>query len=198
MVNCNHKMDNKQRLLLYLAKNFDREYSILDLSKTLDIPYTTALRSIKRLKKELVMRSIGASTVVSLNVTYELNKASLALASHEEKEEYLQKSSIMSLIVKELRTDDVVLLFGSYAKRTQTEKSDIDLIIINATGKKTLSFRNQELLLNKEINPMFFTEEEFREMIIDKEENVGKQALRTHVVLNNSLKFWELVIHAIQ
>jgi predicted nucleotidyltransferase len=118
----------------------------------------------------------------------------LAISSEEEKKEYLKKYPIISKICSEIKGKEVVILFGSYAKKTENEKSDIDLMIINKDGRKSLSFSKYELLFRKKINPIFVTEKEFRQMIGDKEENVGKQALSNHIILNNSEKFWELVL----
>lgn len=189
-------MNNKQKILLFIAKNIDKKHSVLEISKILKIPYTTTLRSVKELKDQLKTENIGQTTAVNLNKENELNIAHLAIASFEEKKEYIQSNNLIKLLSRELLVNDIVVLFGSYAKKTQTEKSDIDLIIINKKGEKTINFHNQELIFNKKINPMYFTEEEFIEMIRDKEENVGKQALKNNIILNNSLKFWELIINA--
>ncbi|MEK6886574.1 MAG: nucleotidyltransferase domain-containing protein [Nanoarchaeota archaeon] len=86
-----------------------------------------------------------------------------------------------------------MILFGSYAKKTQKETSDIDILIINKKGDKNISFSKYEVLFKKHINPIFITKEEFKNMINEKDENVGKQALRSHIILNNPEKFWEMV-----
>jgi len=89
-------------------------------------------------------------------------------------------------------------LFGSYAKKKETEKSDIDIMIINKDGKKTISFSKYELLFKIQINPVFITKNEFRLMLREENENIAKQALHNHIVLNNPDKFWENVLNAIQ
>jgi predicted nucleotidyltransferase len=190
-------MDNKQKILLYLAKNNHKKHSILAVSKILDIPYTTTLRSIKQLSNLLNTETIGQTTVVSLNKENDLIIAHLAIASEEEKKEYLQTNNLIQLLSNDITTKDIVLLFGSYAKKTQTKKSDIDMLIINKHGEKTIHFHNQELLFDTSIHPMYFSEKEFVGMIKDKEENVGKQALQHNILLNNSLRFWELILRAL-
>ena len=47
----------------------------------------------------------------------------------------------------------------------------------------------------KKINPLFFMISEFVHMLRDKDENVGKQALKEHIILNNPEGFWEAVLH---
>ena len=55
-------------------------------------------------------------------------------------------------------------------------------MVINSNGKKTISFSQTELLLKKEINPMFFTFKELNLMLNEPTENVGKQALNKHLI----------------
>ena len=49
-------------------------------------------------------------------------------------------------------------------------------------------------MFGKRINTLFLTKTEFRAMLEDTAENVGKQALKSHIVLSNPVSFWELVI----
>lgn len=143
----------------------------------------------------LLIDTVGKAKTIRLNRDNPTLKAYLTIASDEEKKEF--KQPIIKKIVSELKTNDVVLLFGSYAKGKETEKSDIDLLIINKDGKKSISFSKYEVLFEKKINPIFVTRQEFRKMLQDKEENVGKQAVKNHIVLNNQEEFWRLVLSAI-
>ncbi len=61
-------------------------------------------------------------------------------------------------------------------------------------GKKPISFSKYEIIFKKKINPIFITEAEFKKMLRDKDENVGKEALKNHIILNNPQKFWEMVL----
>jgi len=125
-------------------------------------------------------------------------KSYLAISSDEEEKSFLKTQPIIRTIQKELNTKDIVLLFSSYAKGKERQKSDIDLIIINKPGNRSISFSKHELIFSKKINPLFFKETEFKAMLIAKGENVGKQALRNHIVLNNPEGFWDLAINAIR
>ena len=40
---------------------------------------------------------------------------------------------------------------------------------------------------------MIFTEKQFKEMLKIKEENVGKQILKNHVILHNPELFWNII-----
>ena len=63
--------------------------------------------------------------------------------------------------------------------------------------EKSIAFSKYELLFKIKINPIFVTKKEFKLMLKDKEENVGKQALYSHVILSNPEGFWECVFNGI-
>jgi len=191
-------MDNKQKIINRLGKNPKKNYTMHELSIELKIPYASFYRTINSIMDLLVMEKVGNSKVITLNNQNKILKSHLAVSSDEERKDYLKKYPIIRKIYQELDTDNIVILFGSYAKKTQTEKSDIDLLIINKDGKKSISFSKYELLFKLKINPIFITKKEFKLMLKEKEENVGKQALYDHIILNNPEEFWECVLNGFQ
>ena len=168
-----------------------------EVSKLLNIPYATFHRIVSKLKDLLTSEVVGQTKLITINKEKDTIIAHLTIASDEEKQEFLKSQVQINQLSKEINTNDVVLLFGSYAKGTQTKNSDIDLLIINTKGDRTVSFSKYELIFNKKINPIFITKKEFKLMLSDKEENVGKQALKNHIILNNPQKFWEVTINAL-
>jgi predicted nucleotidyltransferase len=191
-------MDNKLKIISCLGKNYPKEYTMNELSKALKVPYATFYRTIQEMNGLLNVKNIGKSKVLGLNLSHPTLRSYLAVAANDEKDEFLKKQPIIKKIISELNTDEIVVLFGSYAKAIQTDKSDIDLLIINKKGEKSLSFSKYELLFKKKINPLFVTNAEFIKMLKEKEENLGKQVLKGHIVLNNPESFWKLVLNGIQ
>lgn len=190
-------MDKKLKIINYLGKNADKHCTMHGLSKLLLIPYASFYRTVQQMHDVLDIEAIGKSKIIGLKTTNPVLKSHLAVSSDEERKEFLTHQPIIKKITAELNTADIVVLFGSYAKNKETQKSDIDFLIINNDGKKSLSFSKYELLFKKKINPLFVTQKEFKEMLKSGEENVGKQALKNHIILNNPEAFWRLVFHAI-
>jgi len=191
-------MNNKSKIITFLGKNLSRAYTMHELSQLLKIPYATFYRTIQVMDDVLVVKAVGKAKTIKLNVDNPVIKSHLIISSDEERKEFLHNQPIIKKIESELNTKEIVVLFGSYAKKTQHEKSDIDLLIINKDGRKSISFSKYELLFKKKINPIFVTKKEFELMLKDKEENVGKQALNSHIILNNPEDFWGCVFHAIR
>lgn len=184
-------MDNKLSLINFLGRHPGKSFTIRELSLQSRIPYATLHRTVVSIPELLTKNTIGKAIVVALNPHKEILKHYLIISSEEEKQEYLQTQPLIRKITLELPSADyTALLFGSYAKRTQTAKSDIDLLIINRTGQKNPAFSRYETLFKVSINPIYFTIKEFREMLKSPEENVAKQALNDHIILYNPPLFW--------
>lgn len=138
----------------------------------------------------MIIKPVGKAKVISLGNS-QILASYLAVSSFEEKNEFLKHNKLISLLSNELKTDNIVLLFGSYANHSQSDKSDIDLLIIN-DGSRSFSFSSFELLHKKKVNPIFVKESEFKAMLRNPDENVGKQAKKNHIILNNPSAFWEI------
>ena len=187
-------MDNELKIVSYLGKHLFESFTLHQLSILLSMPYASFYRTIPKLESLVTLKEVGRAKTVTLNLENPLLKSYLAIAEDQEAKEYLKKVPIIQKIAAEMQSKEVVLLFGSYAKYEQTEKSDIDLLVINKKGSRSLSFSKYELLYKKKINPIFLAEVEFKMMLREAGENVGKQALKSHIVLNGPQGFWELVL----
>ena len=89
-----------------------------------------------------------------------------------------------------------MLLFGSYAKRTQKKSSDIDLMVICPDGledafEKDISRTARSMPLP--LHPLVFSESQFIEMANAKEPNVGQEALKNNVILYGIEQYYEMV-----
>jgi predicted nucleotidyltransferase len=186
-------MDNKQKILLYLAKKKET-FTLHELSKLVNIPYTSFHRTIKEMKDLVNIEVKGKSKLISIKWN-EITRSYLTIASFEEKKEFTEKHHIIKRI--EEKAKDITIIFGSYAKGAETKQSDIDMIIINKKGERNARFSDLEMLFDVKINPLFFSEKEFSLMLKDREENVGKQALKDHVILSGHEAFWRLVENGI-
>lgn len=191
-------MNNISTIVGFLGKNREKLCTMHELSTLLKIPYATFYRQVRKIDDLLVLKTVGKSKVVELNWENPIIKAHLIVSSDEERKDFLLRQPFIKKIASELSTEDIVVLFGSYAKGKETEKSDIDVLVINSKGDKTISFSKYELLFKKKINPIFIMRSEFELMLKDKAENVGKQVLKNHIILHNPEKFWGCVLHAIR
>mgnify|MGYP001563419659 CR=1 FL=1 len=174
----------------------DGEMTIRELSKKIKADYKISHMAVNNLIKKKVIntKNIGNSILCSLNKDYfgiELYKA-----EDERRTEILKNKDINQLLkhvlYKVKTTFFVLLLFGSYAKRTQTKNSDIDLILIFRESGFEDKINEILSLIPLKTHSLVFTEEEFVRMKDSKESNVVKEALSKYVVLYNIESFYRL------
>ena len=94
----------------------------------------------------------------------------------------------------------IILITGSYAKNKQTEKSDIDILIITKAGvfKKQKLLENLTLTFKPVIHPIVVTYKNFIDMLLSKEENLGKEAFKNHLIFRNNERYYLLIKEAIE
>src|SRR3989344_2982348 len=141
-------MRNKDTIIIrYLIENKNEELNILKISKELRMDYKNVYSIIKRLEKELLVKleSFGQSSRVKL--ISQVHPFIFEAEYNRRKE--LLKDTNLAVMLNDFKNAlkskcYVLLIFGSYAKKTQTKNSDIDLMFIFPEG-------NEELF-EKEIN----------------------------------------------
>lgn len=188
-------MDNKLKIINYLGKHIGESFTMNGLSKAIQIPYATFYRTILEMNELVETKIVGKAKIITLNRNNPAIKSYLSISSEEEKKEFLKKQPIINKISSELDTKDSVILFGSYAKGTATQHSDIDILVVNNKGDKSISLSKYETLFKKRIDIIFVTRKEFITMLNEQDENVGKQALKNHIILQNPENFWECVLN---
>ena len=89
-----------------------------------------------------------------------------------------------------------LLIFGSYAKRTFTVKSDIDLLIVVPTAENIVEMTRivREIYTPVMKHTIVVTEKDALEMIIKaKQFNVGNEAQKHHIILYGAENYYALL-----
>jgi len=185
-------------IIKFLIENKNEELNILKISKSLKMDYKNVYYIIKRLEKALLVKieTFGQSSRVKLNkIVHPL----IFEAEFERRNEILKDKNIAVMLGNFKRGIKskmyTLLLFGSYAKKTQTKSSDIDLMFICADGiedafEKDVSRIARSMPLS--LHPLVFSESQFAGMINAKEPNVGQEALKNNVILYGIEQYYEM------
>lgn len=198
-------MDNSFRIMNLLGKNWENPFTINEISQYTKIPYATTHRTIQEMLRlgMILEHEIGNARAITLNLKNGALEAYLTIGSIVDAEDFLKNKPLFKKIIAELPDDkeryfETVALFGSFAKREENEKSDIDIFVLNRKGNRSLSFAKYEVLFKRSINPIFVSDREFIAMLKSNEENIGKQVLKNHIILKNPRYFWHEVLDAIR
>ena len=193
-------MNYTNQLFRYFGLNLGKRATIRQISLETKIPYMTVNRIISRLSKEsiVITERVGKSLICSLNIENRLIKQYLTISSESFKNDFLKKKPLISKIAQAVEeegsNDFCAVLFGSYAAGKEGKHSDIDISFIGKVGEDIAKeITSIEQIHDLEINTMKFTAKQFQEMLKTKEENVGKQIMKNHIILYNAELFWNVV-----
>jgi predicted transcriptional regulator len=193
-------MKNKDtEIIKYLIENKSKELNILTISKAIGMDYKNTYSIIKRLEKQCIVKldTFGQSKRVRL--TSKLHPF-IFQAEYERRNELLRDKNLAVMLndfKNALKSKFYILLiFGSYAKRTLSRSSDIDLMFIvpddrEESFEKEISSTAKSLPLP--IHYLIFSESQFTEMISSKTLNVGKEAMGNNVILYGIEMYYELI-----
>lgn len=112
-----------------------------------------------------------------------------------------QHPDFISKIIENIPINNYCLLvFGSYAENSQKINSDLDLCFLvenKETEKRIKPFFNDiKLTSNVKTDEHYVVFEDFVNMLLRNEENLGKQIFKKHKIFFNGTIFYELVKEA--
>ncbi len=189
-------------ILKLLLSDPTKDYNIREISKRIEVNYRLVYQAVGDLEKDGIasVRKIGQTKLCKINLS-----SNICLFSYIEnlrKEDFGKKHKGIKLIETDLKkinyTYFTCIVFGSYAKGTETAKSDIDLFFIvpNQTNvedfEKWVNSALGLLSYNFDINTA--TEESFFEMRSKSDLNVLNEAIKNHIILFGSEQYYRMLI----
>ncbi len=191
------------RMLAVFRKRIGRSYTFLELQKQLMVKSNSQLQRALKLFHELGILSaekVGKTYRYRLNLANGTTLSYLALLDQQELQQIPVVLKAANELTEEMQKSSeffTLLVFGSYAKGTATEKSDLDIAVIapDEDAQKTLkaeasAIKRRTLL---ELDLQFFTREEFLEMLRIEEENVGKEITRNNYICYGADIYYKLL-----
>lgn len=193
-------MKNRLKLFVFLMENKGVEFTIKGISEKLKMNYRIVHVEIKALEEMGAIKVRKAAGANLCSFIYALTP--LAFEAEEARKEALLKDKNLKVIynrIKEIQDPFYILLvFGSYAAKTQSKKSDIDLCLITdsnyvrSNAERTIS----QIPLN--VHFITFTKDEFLSMLKTRKQNVGHEIAKNNIILKGVEEFYELVNYAEQ
>ncbi|MBI3051628.1 nucleotidyltransferase domain-containing protein [Candidatus Woesearchaeota archaeon] len=181
----------------FLIEHRENELSISQIARLMRKDYKNAHNIVTRLSKARLvnLQPFGTSNRVTL-----INKIHPLIfeAEYIRRDELLKNKdlAVMRDSFRNLHSNlFIMLVFGSYAKRTQTKHSDIDIMFIipDAAEAMEKEIHNIACTLPLKIHLNIFTESDFIAMKNSKEATVGSEAIKNNVILNGIEPYYGLI-----
>ena len=189
-------MKTQIKIIKYLLENKERHISIRKISKKLKIDYKNTYEVVKRLAEgnTVKIEKIGKSNIISLNKKL----TPLIFEAEAERRNLLLKNKNLKILCNKLSSLQfplIALIFGSYAKRTNTKNSDIDLMIISESNREK-QIEQTISVLPLDIHVSFFTPEEFTSMLKSREFTVVSEVIKNNIILIGIEDYYRLIQNA--
>ncbi len=184
----------------------------------LKISHMTVHRHIKNLVKEniLLLNKKGYYNQIRINLDNSEVFAVIALLEAIKQNNIISKlpkltQELLNKLKNEISGHHEVhsaLIFGSYAKGKHHPKSDLDLLIllndipvisgnqkqfdrdlrdrVRASIQKVNRLYGEPLI----INTLIINVNDYKDMLLDKKENIGKQSFYDHILLKGDIAYW--------
>ncbi len=182
--------DNKLKILNLYRNNYLSTHHLRGMAVLTKKSHVTLLPHLNALSKEkiLLAKSIGKSKVYMLNLDNLLTKNNMKIVELFESILYQEQNFLIKKITAEIFKLNIfgsLILFGSYAKKTFKEDSDIDLLHIGELKEKErVKIKEIEKIYGKKINLKTISTESF-ENGLRKKDNLIIEILKYHLILEN-------------
>lgn len=193
------------KIVNLFRKNIFSEFTLKEIMKKLNKgSYNWAHKAVNKLSKlMLISKKKGNTIVVKLN----LNSPSAItyLAYLDREEAYNKKVPLVNEIIESCSKATpyfTLLVAGSYAVGNERKSSDVDLVIITEDEGKKKEIKPYVKEVTKlsgiEFDLHILTKEEFYRMIIDDNENFGKEVFRKNLLFYGIEAYYQIIKEAIK
>lgn len=191
----------QNKILSFLLRNTEEQATIRGIARRLRKSYTLVYNNLANLEKRGLIRkhNVPPAKVITLHEfapAYFFIDIELKI-----RKEFLRKNPWVEVMLNDAISSTknlffILIVFGSYAKGTQTKKSDIDLLVIIQAKDH---MKNIENSINKAYtkvkkNVIIVDVNDFMEMISHPNAlNVGNEAKKHHVILYGVEQYYQII-----
>lgn len=166
--------------------------------------YNWVFGAVRKLRNLNIIKieTKGKSNICSINLDSILTLSYFNILENFKGSEKLPVKNIYELINLIPLSYFTFIITGSYANETFTKKSDLDVAVIVETkddSKKIFSIlKNKGDLMIPAAHLYVFSKKEFLLMLLEKEENYGKQIFRNNVIIFGAENYYLILREAIK
>src|SRR3989338_6280763 len=186
--------NSKLKILSLYHSNYLAQHHIREMAKLIKKSHVTLLPHLNALEKDkvLIAKIIGKNKVYSLNLGNILTKNYIIISELFESVLYQEQVFLIKKITTEiskLNLSGSLVLFGSYAKKTFKEESDIDLFYLGELKEaEIIKIKAIGKTYGKTINLKIAILQNF-ENGLRKKDALIVEILKYHIILHNPDNF---------
>ncbi len=175
--------------------NYAKSLHLREIARKTKIDVNTTYQQLNKLEEMNILSSTikGKNKEYVLKIDNIITKYYLTMAEIFSAIVYLQKNFVIKKVMTEIesKTDDPIILFGSFVKGGYTKESDIDMLIMGQKNVDKMIFRLKDLV-GHEINIKFVNESKFVNGLKNKDPLIS-EVISNHIILKGADKFCDIM-----
>ena len=184
-------MNSEIKILKLLLSSKEEQFTIKKIAESLKINYRIAYEKVMLLEKEGLIKitKVGNSKICEFANNF---NSKVFEAEYERKNELFKNKDFLIIHnrLAQLKSQFIVLLFGSHAKKTANKHSDIDILAIGDNEKE---IKTEIALLPDKIHLTIVTYKDFVHMAKSKEFTVVSEAIKNNIILIGIEEYYRLL-----
>lgn len=184
-------MKNEVKVLKLLLENKERKYTIKQIAESLNMNYRIAYEKTSQLEKDRLINITKAGNAKSCEFSYRFDSR-VFIAESERRDKLFKNKDFLVLYKRlaELQFLFIALLFGSYAKKSADNHSDIDIMAIGGDKKEISSALS---LWPEKIHLTYLRYKDFIHMAKSREFTVVSEAIKNNIILIGIDEYYRLL-----
>jgi predicted nucleotidyltransferase len=173
---------------------------IREIAREVKTSYNNVVRNLKILEKEKIITKEKDANLIKINLNNHLRTTSYLKRTHTEKFLLLPnkiKQAIKDFLDELDEKPLMTLVFGSYAKQTNTSQSDLDLLLVFQKTPKPEKIENIlkriNLRNNTKISPIYEDYRKFATNFLNKKHEFSKEIRKDIIILIGIEHYYELL-----
>lgn len=180
----------KHDILNLLIQNKSKQFTIKEVSKILKIDYKNTYEAVKHIEHSINIDKRSNASYLSFKPIFNND---VFVVENKRKEQIIKKIPLIYKDLKSIKNPFFIpVLFGSFAKGSETKFSDIDICIIHDNEEEVKKII-RILSIHSKLELHIFTYNEFIDMLKINEFNVGKEIRDTGIILHNIESYYEVI-----
>src|SRR3989338_4922729 len=125
--------NNELEVVSLFRGGYNARFYLREISKLSKLPLKTCQNALSNLEKAKVLKSKreGKNKYFSLNLENIKTKSYLQQAEICQTDRFVEKYPQFKIFLKSLETNASIIVFGSFAKFTADQDSDLDLLVVS-------------------------------------------------------------------
>jgi len=185
--------ENGLQIISLFTNGFDREYYIREVEKLLKISPRTAQLILEDLENKGIIESKVRGKIKSYKLKInELSNRYLTFVEQYKSIAFMEKNLLVKEVIEKISSfiNGIGIIFGSYAKGTSNEESDLDIFVVGDYEKEEIKkvSRNLGIEISIKCYPLkTFVKNVNQDILI-------KEVLKNHIVFKNTELFIQKVL----